>query len=355
MIAIVVDKLNSGLGIAATSRAQTNSDIQVIPALDFQSHLELMKFLVEQSFSHIIFSWRESFADLYTIHSNSFYWHQLRQRSFLSVCFADLNFFVSEKSRVDFVCLTYSDLILATSPEIKKKIRDSNRALANVELFRDLPNRNNLISATTNIERIYDIIWVGNSTWGKNRMIKDHKRFHGIVRPLFERLVEINPSFKCIFIDLADGFVSNREVVGLISQSKILIQASRSEGTGLPVLEAMALGTVPISTPVGVGQYLLDAFPECLVPIDPTVEDYIVKIQNIYESERFDDVSQKLINCFNSYSKICALDTMNLKSYKAKNYNPQIPERFYFRVLCKLKWKVRAFNSDLRSKSSKGK
>jgi len=355
VIAIVVDKLNSGLGIAAKSRGENDPQIQVISALDFRNYSHLLDFLVQHSFSHVIFSWRESFAELHILHSGSSAWNRLRKQSLLAVCFADLNFLVAEKSRVDFVCLKYPDFICATSQEILEKISDSILTSVKVELFRDLPSNHTLSDALRNSERIYDLIWVGNSNWGKNQGIIDHKGFNRIVKPLFERLNELDPKISCISIDLAHGFVPNDLVVQLISQSKFLIQASRSEGTGLPVLEAMAVGTIPISTPVGVAQYLLSDFPQCLVSINPTVNDFLEKIQEISGSGSTRELREKLMSRFFSYSQACLLDTSIFNASIPRNSNSGLPVGFQTRLFYRVKWKVRKIKSALITLRTQGK
>ena len=352
MIAIVVDRLDSGLGIAAKSREENDAEIQVIPALNFRNHFHLLDYLVQHGFSHVVFAWRELFAELHIVHSGSLAWHQLKQQSYLAVCFADLNFFISEKSRIDSICLNYSDLICTTSREILEKISDSNRASVGVVLFRDLPRHRTLDNARRESERIYDVIWVGNSNWGKNQGLVDHKGFYRIVKPLFDRLMVINPEFKCISIDLAHGFVPNDLVVQLISKSSFLIQASRSEGTGLPVLEAMALGTIPISTPVGVGRYLLKRFPGCLVPADPSVDDFLQTIQEISGSDSIQELRHELMAQFELYSQSCMRDTSVFHSLKTKN--SKLPVDYHFRFVYRVKWRVRKYKAALRNLRSKG-
>jgi glycosyltransferase involved in cell wall biosynthesis len=99
------------------------------------------------------------------------------------------------------------------------------------------------------------IIWVGNSVWGKRQGKIDHKGLQGIVTPL-RRL----PSLKEFSFKIIDSSVrkrSHQEVLSEIAKSSILLHPSKSEGTGLPILEASLLGCFPITTKVGIADELL--------------------------------------------------------------------------------------------------
>ena len=74
--------------------------------------------------------------------------------------------------------------------------------------------------------------------------------------------------------------MENDSVLKEIAERNFLIQASASEGTGLPLLEALGLGTVPITTEVGIaGEILTGEFASLIV--DRNLESFFTKIDQI--------------------------------------------------------------------------
>ena len=51
--------------------------------------------------------------------------------------------------------------------------------------------------------------------------------------------------------------MDGQEVIENISRSRVLIQTSDSEGTGLPILEALGLGVAPVTRDVGIAKEIL--------------------------------------------------------------------------------------------------
>jgi glycosyltransferase involved in cell wall biosynthesis len=115
-------------------------------------------------------------------------------------------------------------------------------------------------------------IWVGNSKWGKKKGIEDHKRMYELVYPLIKEGIDIE------IIDSAVNRKQNTDVLNRIVKRKFLIQTSKEEGTGLPILEACALGVIPITTDVGVANELLRGKLNSLI-VDPNVVDFIAAME----------------------------------------------------------------------------
>jgi glycosyltransferase involved in cell wall biosynthesis len=115
----------------------------------------------------------------------------------------------------------------------------------------------NTIHAHRDIEKIvsHRVIWVGNSKWGERQGKNDHKGFWGVIMPLTKLLSDKSTTFK--IIDSSRERLQHREVLEELSKSSMLLHPSKSEGTGLPVLEAALLGCFPITTNVGIAQELL--------------------------------------------------------------------------------------------------
>jgi glycosyltransferase involved in cell wall biosynthesis len=130
------------------------------------------------------------------------------------------------------------------------------------------------------IEKVYKskldagsgVIWVGNSKWGKKKGMEDHKRLYELVYPLIQMGVGIE------IIDSAVNRRQNTDVLNRIVKRKFLIQTSKEEGTGLPILEACALGVIPITTDVGVANELLSEELSSLI-VGPNVVDFIAAME----------------------------------------------------------------------------
>jgi hypothetical protein len=139
------------------------------------------------------------------------------------------------------------------------------------------------------------IIWVGNSRWGSNYGYVDHKGYVEVVQPLMKRNLPLAP------IRIQDSAISrtpNGEVLRSIAESKILIQASVHEGTGLPLLEALGVGTIPITSAVGIAEEVLAGELEQLI-VERNADSFEKKILEIGAS--VDHLSSLCISAFDSY------------------------------------------------------
>jgi glycosyltransferase involved in cell wall biosynthesis len=101
-------------------------------------------------------------------------------------------------------------------------------------------------------------VWVGNSMWGHWSGLIDHKGVTSIVNPLFRELSgKYNDDIETIMIDSAVRHISKGDVSKILKDSDIVICASESEGTPLPLLEAMEVGCAVITTDVGIAREVL--------------------------------------------------------------------------------------------------
>jgi glycosyltransferase involved in cell wall biosynthesis len=139
------------------------------------------------------------------------------------------------------------------------------------------------------------IIWVGNSKWGSNYGFVDHKGFCEIVKPLKKEFTSICPFW---LIDSSTTRTPNEEVLGKIAESEILIQASAHEGTGLPLLEAMGVGTIPITTDVGIAREILVGDLEHLI-VERDKESFEIAISQVREA--FLDLSNLCMSVFDAF------------------------------------------------------
>jgi glycosyltransferase involved in cell wall biosynthesis len=92
----------------------------------------------------------------------------------------------------------------------------------------------------------------------------------------------------------------NELVLQKIAESEILIQASVHEGTGLPLLEAIGVGTIPITSDVGIASEVLTGDLEHLI-VDRKEESFEFKIRQVLDSTS--DLSSLCISAFDEFIK----------------------------------------------------
>lgn len=97
-------------------------------------------------------------------------------------------------------------------------------------------------------ENEFVISWVGNSEWYGGYC--DHKGFHRIWSVIKEQADKSDIKIK--EFDSANGFVRHSDVLQGLSNSHVLCVTSTSEGTSLPVLEAIGAGCAVLSSRTGV-------------------------------------------------------------------------------------------------------
>ncbi|MGI4776206.1 MAG: glycosyltransferase [Janthinobacterium lividum] len=113
------------------------------------------------------------------------------------------------------------------------------------------------------------ITWVGNSKWGDWHYGKDYdsKGFKTLVLPIFAELIKENISVKENILDSQSKKRTKEEIFAHLQNTDILLMCAKTEGTPLPIIEAMASGCAIISTDAGI-------FPE----ISPQIQQqFIVK------------------------------------------------------------------------------
>lgn len=123
------------------------------------------------------------------------------------------------------------------------------------------------------------VAWIGNSEWGRGGGLKDHKGYQSVVRPLVEHF-DADPDVEFMLIDKATGQKTQDEVMKALQGVDVLLCASVSEGTPLPVLEAMASGCCIVSTDVGIVSEVLEGRQrEFIVPRD--ADSFITAIRTL--------------------------------------------------------------------------
>jgi len=266
---MVVDSPQSALATVAKERSRTMK-CDVVFATDFNSPSALIRFLIHEEYKQVLFNWRGLLKE----GSKTFFFRKeysklITQASVHALIpdYLGLNpRFISEEelllNSVHGYWVTCKDLETKYYEQFPYKIPNGVlHDLPDVEEIRELRG----ISLTSE-----GIIWVGNSKWGERYGYKDLKGFQDIVTPLKQKIGSNRPNLKFKVFDSALKRVDNKRILREIAESRVLVQASESEGTGLPILEALGLGVIPVTTNVGVApELLINDFAQFMVHRNP--------------------------------------------------------------------------------------
>ncbi len=280
---VVVDRYESAIGIAAQNRFQ-NTLSTVISSDDFYSINGLLENLIEADAPQVLFAWRGALRGVWSSEKSLELFEKLRssKRIFASVVdHAGIDSITTEKSIINLV-----DGYFVSSKELFDLYKRIFPTRPPIGILRDLPNYQAIVEIRkTHKPAGVRVIWVGNSTWGNHAGYRDHKGYSEIINPLFKYLGD-EFDFECIVVDSARNRISNLETLKLIHQSHVLVQASRNEGTGMPILEALGLNTAILTTNVGVA-------PELNLPS-----------QNIFSrTDKIEEIANKIRNLVNENRK----------------------------------------------------
>ncbi len=250
----VVDKKDSPLWRAASSRSESHS-CTVIAATDFPTSYSLAKYIREVNPSIVIVSWRPAFDQLVSRKRSK----RLLLNSNLSVYLLIPDFVGIHKPSEQEQSLIYaSDGFLVTSNLLRLAYLD-NYQIQSIEILHDLPNLQEISKIQQGDFKIACkvVLWVGNSKWGERLGFIDHKGLNKLAIPVFEILKQLDSDIEIKVIDSAKARIANSKVLEDIQQAACLLVTSDSEGTGLPILEAAALGTPAVTVNVGIASEIL--------------------------------------------------------------------------------------------------
>lgn len=243
----------------------------------------------------IFFAWRGALIDIIKQPENLKFIKNNLQNSKILFSIPD-HIGVNNKTVHEEFILKYADGYTVVSKELYELYSDIYPLKKPTAIMQDLPNCD-LISTIffEKIEKKEQIIWVGNSFWGKRLGFQDHKGYYRFVLPLFKTLDDLKITLDQKIIDRGIKFTSQVETLRKISQSKYLVQFSDSEGTGLPIIEACGLGTIPITTEVGVAKDLLkNELSDLIVKNINQAVEIIIKYKDL-------NISDKLTNIYHLY------------------------------------------------------
>jgi glycosyltransferase involved in cell wall biosynthesis len=159
----------------------------------------------------------------------------------------------SEQNRI-----AMADGVLVTSKELQEKYH-SVYGVENVQVLHDYPPFREIeaVREEESVRNPLQIVWVGNSEWGKRAGFVDHKGLMTFAIPVIEEIRKSRPNITFISIDSAVEKIPYSSVLRTIRSSACLIFTSGSEGTGLPLIESAILGTPVVTLNVGVAPEIL--------------------------------------------------------------------------------------------------
>jgi hypothetical protein len=164
------------------------------------------------------------------------------------------------------------------------------------KVYHDLPNLKLIEEVRKNFQKNTSqktkIIWVGNSKWGRRQGYKDHKGLEKYVRPLKEYCEKYLNSITVEIIDSSVNNLNQRETLMRIRDSDILIQVSKSEGTGIAILEAIGLETQVLTTNVGIADEFF-SIDDYQILKDKSIHGILTSIGNLTNSTSTETVRRK--------------------------------------------------------------
>ena len=251
----VVDKKNTALWNSAIVKARNVNGV-VVAASSFVSLSSLIKWIMKQNIENVLFSWRKPLIDL---KDSKYLYDKLISTKKIFLLIPDYTGLRKDKIKTESQLLSMCHGHFVTNEELAQLYKElfSLDVLPNV--LHDLPDFLNIDEVLTSIpvkpnNYPKKVIWVGNSRWGARQGYKDHKGFNSSVLPLRKIFENHDNCFELEIVDSATEPKTHLQTLQSIRKSDFLIQTSASEGSGIPILEALAMETICLTTPVGVAK-----------------------------------------------------------------------------------------------------
>lgn len=331
---VIVDDRNSAIGLAAHSRA-VESKVEILAANEYMTPFFLLKAIKERNPSAIFFAWRGALFDILNCGWRTRQLFKQLNHLSIGILIPDLLGLETKSQFIESKLITFVDFYMVTSKELYAHYSENFPEKLPAGLYRDKPDvklLQELRKKNTN-RPMRRVIWVGNSKWGVHHGAVDHKGFYEIVMPLKNNLRKV-AEFK--IIDSSVYRQPHERVLREIAMSQVLVQASRTEGTGLPLLEAAGLGTVVVTTDVGIASDFLKGDLRKLI-VERNVDAFSVGVD--FALSNYQEISKLIQKRFESYVEEISHDSLPLlESGKSKDFSLFSNQ---FNLLTKLKWSRR--------------
>ena len=306
--------------IASSAKLNASKGDQIFVSDNFPSLNRMLSTLSRLDADRVIFAWREPlFGILHSSKSSALYRDFVLDRE-VFVLIPDFLGLLSNggvqelclEELVDGFLFTSNELLDIYRPQIKLEIKCLR--------YFDKIDEEGSAKWMSLPKKTGKVIWVGNSKWGSRRGFHDHKGFETVIQPLMEYCSSVNCGHTYEIVDSSKKYKSNIEVLKLIRESEFLLMPSKSEGTGLPFLEALSLGTVPLVTKTGVAPEILKGKYAKLI-LNRDVSDFAAALH--------DTSNYQFINCKGlrdlcySYTSQGTLDFPLIQKFP-KNFVPEV-------------------------------
>jgi hypothetical protein len=340
---IVVDNANSALATVAKQR-QRFHECEVVFACDFDSPIKLLEYIIQSPPIRVLFAWRGALREAIMCKKSQELYFQLSESKTVHLLIPDLLGLHPLNQISEYQLLKTVHGYWVTSFELFHKYSEVFPSRVPLGVLHDLPNVEEILKVREMTLEQTGIVWVGNSKWGSNFGFVDHKGFSEIVKPLSRMFTR---DFPFRIIDSASSRLKNLSVLMEIRKSRILIQTSENEGTGLPVLEALGVGTVPVTTKVGIAEEILSGEFSSLI-VSKSVSDFYSKIMELGEPS--EDFSRSCISLFDAYVFRVASEQIEWTRGAVEFTNDTYS--WFVRAETRLKWLIRFFRENCKKKTN---
>jgi glycosyltransferase involved in cell wall biosynthesis len=290
-LVLVVDSHASALGISARQYQESDNTF-ILAALDYKKPRDFLSSLEQHNADVIVFVWRRILLELLSHKKSLMAMNRIKERSRIYFVIADHLGLTQRYFLEESPLFMFSHGYFTTSDKLFKHYKERIPQNIPLGLYRDQPDLNLISQVKSEVinRNAKKIVWVGNSAWGENYGFRDHKGYGSIIQPLSKILSYQYPEITFSIIDSASNRMDNLSVLREIRSSKVLLVTSKSEGTGLPILEALALGTTPLTTDVGIAHEVLSGKLAQNI-LSRNVDEFLRKILNVLAS----DVSESFL------------------------------------------------------------
>ena len=338
-VAIIVDTFDSGLGIAARGRAELSEGIEVIPALKFPSLASLMRKLEGGNYSELLFSWRYLLEEIHSDVFSSKSLFRISSSSRVGALIPDyqgFNIHTSQLTLREIRLLEKVDYYHVTNLDLAEKYQKAYPIGRFAGVLHDVPSKKQISSLRNKaVKKKNQVIWIGNSKWGSRSGYKDYKGYERVLRPIIMKSHSVSLGYNFEIVDLAVKRIPYVDVLTKIAESEILLVTSDFEGTGLPILEAIGLGTYVITTNVGIAPEIITSQDVgCIVEQD---SEFFLREILRYRSAEANVIQYEL---FTQYVAGVKSEQINPNRLKSNQWPLDVISKNHW---LKIKWLLRYF------------
>lgn len=325
-ILFIADVNNSA--IATSSRAWKKiMGGEVLYSAHFLSPMQLLRAASRKNPDIILFTWRGALSEILKDSKSTKY----LQTSFINskIIFSVPDYLGLKPTSSDEQLLKFADGVTVVSENLYAIYSQMNERIIPILVLRDLPDLNAINKTMLQkVNKKSQVIWVGNSKWGEGLGYIDHKGFKRFIQPIFASLHKLDPKLETIAIDRGSKFIPLENTLEMIRNSKFLLQFSDSEGTGLPIIEACGLGTIPITRDVGIARELLQGTLQQFIVTN--ADEALTRISNFKNN----DITEQLIKAYENYIQKCI---STIQSIEFRNVPIRLAERKNLKVKTSVK------------------